>query len=56
MVKLCMRGDKVIFPHYGTNEVLTVVFIGDGDDMDWAADKEDGTPDSWLHSTCKVVS
>jgi len=48
------EGDKVCFPHL-ESPILVVVYIGDGGDMDWAADFEDGTPDSWLDSTCEII-
>ncbi len=53
------EGDKVCFPHIDENDILLVVFVGDGGDMDWAADRKDGlglTPDSWLDQSCKIVS
>ncbi len=48
------EGDIVVFPHFDA-EQLVVTFIGDGDDMDWAADKKDGTPDTWLDDSCLIV-
>ena len=49
------EGDFVCFPHIDKNKILVVVFVGDGDDMDWAADEKDGTPHRWLDSLCKKV-
>ncbi len=54
--KMVCEGDLVCFPHFDTEEQLIVTFIGDGDDCDWAADKKDGTPDSWLDNSCELVS
>ena len=52
---MIMEGDKVCFPKIDRSKTLKVVFVGDGDDMDWAADDLDGTPDTWLDSSCEVV-
>lgn len=53
---MVVEGDVVIFPHISSNQRFIVTFVGDGDDMDWAADKEDGTPDSWLGSSCEIIN
>lgn len=50
------EGDIVRFPNADEDEYLVVVFVGDGDDCDWAADKPDGTPDSWLDNSCEIVA
>ena len=51
------KDDIVCFPAIDKNVLLIVTYIGDGDgdDMDWAADKNNGDPDSWLDNTCEIV-
>ncbi len=45
--------DYVKFPM--DDHILKVVWVGDGGDMDWAADRLDGKPDAWLDSSCEIV-
>lgn len=45
--------DRVKFD--GDDHVLVVTWVGDGGDMDWAADKINGEPDAWLDSSCEIV-
>jgi hypothetical protein len=52
--KMVHEGDTVCFPHID-NKPLVVVWVGDGDGCDWAADKKNGKPDSWLDSTCEII-
>ena len=54
--KMISEGDIVRFPKDEDAEKYIVVFIGDGDDMDWAADRLDKTPYAWLDSSCEIVS
>lgn len=47
------EGNKVRF---GDGEPdLVVVWVGEGDYMDWAADKPDGEPGAWLDSSCVII-
>jgi len=50
------EGDIVRFPHVDKDEHLIVVYVGDGDDCDWAADKLNGAPDSCLDIACEHCS
>lgn len=54
--KMIFEGDIVRFPNSDNDGPLVVVYVGDGDIMDWAADDEDGTPNSWLDNSCEIVS
>ena len=38
------------------DEELLVVRVGYGGNMEYAADKKDGTPYAWLDSHCKIIS
>lgn len=51
---MIVEGDIVKFPKDKHN--LKVIWVGDGDNMDWAADKLNGEPDAWLDSTCTIIS
>ena len=53
--EMIYEGQHVIFENDDPIKILIVVWVGDGDDMNWAADNLDGTPNAWLDSSCKIL-
>ena len=52
--KMIYAGDTVFWPNK-TGEKCIVTYVGEGGDMDWAADLPDDEPGYWLDNGCKVV-